>query len=486
MPAREVVVVESEAQQRAAAKVRKLEGEIAQLRVELDANRSRADAADVSAREVQEAVLAVQTELAEIRASADAASTQSQEAVLAVQAELAEARASADAASTQSQKAVLAVQAELAEARASAEAVSTQSQEEIVALQAELAEARESADAASTQSQKALEIASEVLSNLIAARESQRGIVERNLETFGAMDQRLESIERLVGETRRQRESDVAAALVRSAETDMKLQRADRDLARIREQLAELNQQNEQLRSAYDSAPMMSMLRDLEATRRETSMLRGAMEEVQREQEAGRKRLQNYYIDLDARIQALQEEDRAARSAASVEEVGALPESAPIGAGQADSVILDGSGPIGNGNVLEPAIENEPLQPLEIEAFDTAPENAENDGTTLVVPLPLEASPQRDSLLQEQTNVIKPVRDGGQPDAADATSEQPVGQGFEESAGPSGAAQPAADIEDAVGKVLQAPQRQPVTAHGVITTDWEAGEQPPISNLPVE
>ena len=163
-----------------------------------------------------------------------------------------------------------------------------EAQQAVLEMQTELADIRASADAATVQSQKAFEIATEVFSNLIAAREAQRSIVERNLETFGAMDQRVASIESLVGETRRQRESDVAATLVLSAETELKLQQADQELAQLREQLTQLNQQNEQLRGAFDSAPMMSMLRELEATRRETSMLRGAMEEIQREQEAGR------------------------------------------------------------------------------------------------------------------------------------------------------------------------------------------------------
>jgi hypothetical protein len=414
-PPREVVVVESEPERRAAAQLRKQESEIAQLREELDASRTRADAADVTAREAQQAVLAMQTELADVRTSADAATE---------------------------------------------------------------------------QSQKAFEIATEVFSNLIAAREAQRSIVERNLETFGAMDQRLASIESLVGETRRQRESDVAAALVLSAETELKLQQADQELAQLREQLRQLNVQNEQLRGAFDSAPMMSMLRDLETTRRETSMLRGAMEEVQREQEAGRKRLQNYYIDLDARIQALQDRDASARNAATDGvggEGGTFPESAPVGTEGAGAALLNVPGSTdASGDVLESAIQGESLPPLEIEPFEVAPENADGAGTA-AIPLPSEAPAQSDSLLQEQADLIESARDSARPDAADDASGDPFEQQQSDgTAQPGDATEPAADIEGALSNGRQAPERQPVTAHGVITTDWEVGEQPALPDEPVE
>ncbi len=352
---REVVVVESRVEQPveqpATAQIRKNESAIAQLREEVDASRSRADAADIKAREAQQAVLTMQTELAEIRASADAASA---------------------------------------------------------------------------QSQKAFEIASEVFSNLIAARDAQRSIVERNLETFGAMDQRLASIERLVGEARRQRESDVAAALAVTAETELKLQRADRELAQLREQLTQLKLQNEQLRGAFDSTPMMSMLRELEATRRETSMLRGAMEQVQREQEAGRQRLQNYYIDLDARIQALQDRagtapDTATDGAGS--QFGAPPDPVPAGSEQ-DSVLLNAPGAADvPGDTLESAIEGESLPPLEIVPYEIAPHNDAAVGAA-ATPLPREVPAESDP--------------------------------------------------------------QPVTAHGVMTTDWEEGERSAVPAVPVE
>jgi hypothetical protein len=44
--------------------------------------------------------------------------------------------------------------------------------------------------------------------------------------------------------------------------------------------------------------------------------LRGLIEEMQQEQQTARKRLQDYYLDLDARIQDLQVRERAGREAA--------------------------------------------------------------------------------------------------------------------------------------------------------------------------
>ena len=351
-----------------------------------------------------------------------------------------------------------------------------EAEQAVFAMQTELAEIRASADAASVQSQKAFDIATEVFSNLIAAREAQRGIVERNLETFGAMDQRLASIERLVGETRSQRESDVAAAMAVSAETELKLQEADRELALLREQLTQLNLQNEQLRGAFDSAPMMSMLRELEATRRETSMLRGAMEEVRREQEAGRKRLQDYYIDLDARIQALQER-RSVAPDATTDGVGSefvpLPGTAPAGLEAADSESLNAPDAADvPGNRLESAVDGDALPPLEIVPYEIAPHLDEGAGTA-ATPRPQEVPAQDDSLLQEQTDLIESAR---------ARAES----GGEDSPLPGNASETPAAIEGATRKRQQTAEPQPVTAHGVMTTDWETGERTADPVMPAE
>ncbi len=385
-PAPEVVVVESAAGQASAAQLRSQKSEIAQLREDLAASRSRADAADAAARETQQAVLALQTELANVRARADAAAV---------------------------------------------------------------------------QSEKAFGTVTEVLQDLVAAREAQRSIVERNLETFDAMDMRLANIESLVAETRRQRDSDAAAVLTLSTATNLKLQQADNELMQLRAQLAELNQHNEQLRAAFNSAPMISMLRELEETRRDTSMLRGAMEQMQREQEDARERMQNYYLDLDARIQALQERERAARDATNNGTGAAIPaDSATPGGEQTDPTVLNFPETF---NAPEPAGAapsdggSESLPPLQIVPFEVTPQKTDEGAASVI-------SPAEESPAQEGASLKK---------AADPIAADPIS-----AARPDVIGEPANEVQNAVGDDSQTRGPQPVTAHGVIITDWDTGRQP--------
>ena len=194
-----------------------------------------------------------------------------------------------------------------------AEAQAREAQTQIRNLQSELTKLNARVDTTAAQSEQAVQLSKELLSNLVAAREEQRSQIERNLRTYDAMDQRLKSIETLVAETRRQRESDAAVARENYSATDQRLQKANQELGQLREQLAAVSRENKELRTAIDSGAMMGMLRDMETMRRDTSQLRGTVEEVQRQQEEARKRMQNYYLDLDARIQALQDKQAAAR-----------------------------------------------------------------------------------------------------------------------------------------------------------------------------
>lgn len=201
--------------------------------------------------------------------------------------------------------------ADAASSRADAAALETQ--ESVRLLQAELAEVRVRADAASAQADQAFAIATEFLSNLVDAREEQRSIVERNLKTFDALNLRLSAIEGLVVASDRQQQAELAQTNSRTSELELRSQQTDQDLDQMRTQLADLYREGEEVRAAIDSGPMLRMLRDLETTQRDTAVLRGLMEEMQREQQEGRKRLQDYYVDLDTRIQALQERERAVR-----------------------------------------------------------------------------------------------------------------------------------------------------------------------------
>jgi len=283
----EVVVVEK-SQPSLASQVRSQQSEIAKLRDELSASRSRSDAAEAQAREAQTQVRSLQTELTKLNARVDSTAA---------------------------------------------------------------------------QSEKAVQLSTELLSNLVTARQEQRSQIERNLHTFDVMDQRLKSIENLVAETRRQRESDAAVARQNYSATDQSLQKANQELGQLREQLAAVSRENKELRTAIDSGAMMSMLRDMEAMRRDTSQLRGTVEEVQRQQEDARKRMQNYYLDLDARIQALQDKQAAVRNKS-----GAADSRSPGDLSGIPAQELEHTSPSSVG-VPDSSTENGTLPPLEIAPY---------------------------------------------------------------------------------------------------------------------
>ncbi len=298
-------------------------------------------------------------------------------------------------------------------ATARAEAAVQESQATIRALQSELAEVRARADTASAQSNQALATATEFLSNLVAAREEQRVIVERNLQTSNALDRRLREVEGRVTEADRRRQADLAQTGSRSSELDTRLQRTDQDLAQLRAQLAELYRENEQTRAAIDSGPMLRMLRDLEATQHETTILRGLVEEVQRDQQESRKRLQDYYLDLDARIQTLQDRQRELREP-------------------------DVQGFSGDNGLTPGADSVRDLDSERLQSFDGQPQGAETAAATQVENVP--------GVVGTIDSVPAAIFDGAGAGQA--------GTGAAKDAEP-----------------------QPVTAHGLMTTDWAVNVQ---------
>jgi len=381
-PVTEVVVVQQpKPEERLASQLRSQENEIAKLRDELSANRTRADSADAAARDAQTAVRDLQTQLADVNVRLNTAAA---------------------------------------------------------------------------QSEKAFQISTEFLSNLVAAREEQRSLIERNLRTFDAMDQRLKSIETLVAESRKLRESDAAAAQANVSQTDQRLQKADRELAQLREQLNVVNRENQEVRAAIDSGAMMSMLRDLQATQRDTSMLRGAVEEMQREQEAARKRMQDYYLDLDARIQALQDKQSAVRKpGANGTGAGGESFSAPaaIGGEQSDSGStrpvqgLEAVSPSGGGD-RQPSMESKSLPPLEIVPFEAGTEGHYDDAT----------------------------------DSTPTTSTD--GERRELTGKQAGEMLPTNNVQPTTSNAREKVQPPPVTAHGLFTTDWNVSKSPSASGEP--
>lgn len=268
--AAEVQAVEVDPEQVRAAEMRELKQQVARLRGEVEVTRARAEAAEAAA------------------ARLDAAGRESRTDIEALQAELIEVRMSGASVLAQSEKAA-----------------------------AQSDRALSQSDKAFAQSEKALALATEFLSSLVAARDEQRIQLERNRKSFGEMDQRFAALETLLADIRRQHQTDLAASGTRSEEMASKFRQADQELARLNDQLVLLERQNEETRAAIDSGTMLGMLRDLEGTQRDMAVLRGVVEDMQREQDDARKRLQNYYLDLDTRIQALQEQQRERASAQS-------------------------------------------------------------------------------------------------------------------------------------------------------------------------
>ena len=213
---------------------------------------------------------------------------------------------------------------------------------------------------------------------------------------------------------------------------------------------------------------MLGMLRQLEASRRDTAVLRGALEEIQREQEAGRKRLQNYYLDLDGRIQALQRRERAARQSGEngdMQNDAPLLESSPVSGDQSNPAVtnapepVDSTGP-SSVDLLEQYIDDEPLLPLQIVPAD-APLSETSSFPDAVdrAPEPVLGGAPQDRL--ERQRVELPGPEGGDPGVMK-------------------------DIQDAGNKVQQAPDRLPVTAHGLIMTDWGVSAQQSEPSIPAE
>ena len=401
-PPPEVVEVKPEPQEVRAGDIKNLESEIAQLRDELEVNRARADSeaarAATAARESQAAIDALQAEIAEVTARADAKDRGENEAMRA--------------------------------------------------LRMELSDVTVRVDNAVAQSNKAVEIATEFLSNLVAAREEQKALIERNLRTFDAMDTRLSAIEGRVAQSREQSEAGLAAVVVSSSAMQQSLQATDQELAQLREQMIQLDKANVETRAAIDSSPMLRMLRDLESTQRDMAALRGELEKVQRDQEVARKRLQNYYLDLDTRISALQERERAARKA--------------------------GANSIGEGDaaVTEPppvtVDQSEPLPPLQIVPLNEKPESA---GAAI--------GPAKARSLQNAPGAEISSPDGAADsiDSADLPSPEsssvPDVPDSTVAPGPGG-------TED----VPEALDPRPDTAHGSITTDWQIDTQRPATGVP--
>jgi hypothetical protein len=354
----EVVVVEVAPGEVRAAQLRKQEKEIEDLRDALDANRSRAEAAarrsDAASQRAQSEIDAMQSGLAEMKLRADAAVTQSRQAfdlarefLTAIVDVRKEQTATVernigkfdrmDGRLDQTEGRILEVrklsQTELATAQSrssTTEQTLKNTDLQLLALREQMVQANRNYDESRKRSQAELGVvrtrSSEMEQKLKTAdqklksadqkqRRMEQSLKEAQQKLLD-LNAQLQQSNRNSERARKLSQTQLVATIARSAEMEQQLKGTDRQLAEMSEQLLTVNRDIVDARAAIDSGPMLDMLRRLESTQRETSGLRGLIEEMQQEQQTARKRLQDYYLDLDARIQDLQVRERAGREAA--------------------------------------------------------------------------------------------------------------------------------------------------------------------------
>jgi hypothetical protein len=344
-----VVVVEADPGEVRAAQLRKQEKEIAELRDALDANRAAAEAAarrsDAASRKALSAIEGMESQFAELRARTDSAAAQADRSFALATEFLSSIVAAREEQSAMVQRntarfnrmderldtiegriseARMLVQAELATAQSRSSTIEQTLKNtdlQLLALSEQMQLANQTRDESRKQNNAEL-----------AAVRSRSSEMERKLKTA---DQKLLDLQAQLQQSNRNSEkarklsqTQMAATIARSVDMEQKQIGTDKQLSDMREQLQLVNRNVAETQAAMGSGPMLEMMRRLESTQRETSGLRGLIEEMKQEQEVARTRLQNYYLDLDARIQDLQNRERAAREAAQARSLDA--ENAPL------------------------------------------------------------------------------------------------------------------------------------------------------------
>jgi hypothetical protein len=333
----EVVVVEADPGEVRAAQLRKQEKEIDELRDALDANRSSAEAAarrsDAASRKALSAIEAMESQLAELRSRADSAAAQADRSFALAKEFLSSIVAAREEQSAMVQRNTTkfdrmderldAIEGRILEARKLGQAELATAQSRSSTIEQALKNTDLQLLVLSEQMQLANRTRDESRKRShaeLAAVRSRSSEMEQKLKTA---DQKLLDLHAQLQQSNRNSErarklsqTQMAATIARSVDMEQKLNGTDTQLSDMREQLLLVNRNIEDTRAAIGSGPMLEMMRRLESTQRETSELRGLIEEMAQEQEVARKRLQDYYLDLDARIQDLQNRERAAREAA--------------------------------------------------------------------------------------------------------------------------------------------------------------------------
>ena len=200
----------------------------------------------------------------------------------------------------------------------------TQTQESMRGLEGAVADANARADAAKIQAEGAQSASKEFLANLIAAREEQRRQLDENGAAFAELrrksaelDSKLQAQQRVMEQgasafnDAMRRLSAVEAGLQdaarRSALLEAKAGTRQEGDAKLAQQLAVLGKQVAETRSLMSSEGLLQLMRQVEDVRRNSALLRGSIEELQKAQTDSAAQLKNFYLDLDTRIRVMKQ-----------------------------------------------------------------------------------------------------------------------------------------------------------------------------------
>jgi predicted nucleic acid-binding Zn-ribbon protein len=155
------------------------------------------------------------------------------------------------------------------------------------------------------------------LANLVAAREEQRRQLAESHAAFTDVKRKLADLEmRLQAQQRALEQASatlteanrrLAAAETGLADAGRKAKAGQEADATLTRQVQTLQVQVTETRSVISSEGLLKLMREVQGVQRDTAALRGAIEELEHGQTEAATRSKNYYLDLDARIQALKQ-----------------------------------------------------------------------------------------------------------------------------------------------------------------------------------
>lgn len=167
------------------------------------------------------------------------------------------------------------------------------------------------------RAENAEKVSREFLASLLAVREEQRRQLDENGVAFAEIRRRLNELDaRLRQGSAAFEEANhrLVAAEATLAEAGSMAAKLEAEARRQREtgeaqasQIAGLRTRIEELRAALGSESFLRMMREIESARQDAASLRGAFEELQKNQADAATRFRNYYVDLDTRVRTMKQ-----------------------------------------------------------------------------------------------------------------------------------------------------------------------------------